>query len=86
MSRLAILAMIVASVLAVGCQKKDAQNIEADLRDLFSRADACMMAGDTNGALTVFESALKDPRYASQRGWLFSCCLQTMLMLSLIHI
>jgi tetratricopeptide (TPR) repeat protein len=81
MSRLAILAMVVASVLASGCQKKEAQNIEADLRDLFGRADACMMAGDTNGALTLFESALKDPRYAKERGWLFSCCLQTMLMM-----
>ena len=73
--------ILLAALLAAGCDKKQVKPEEMpDVGKVFSQADACMMAGDTNGALSLLTQAMDDKAYAKGRGYLYGYVLNILLM------
>jgi tetratricopeptide (TPR) repeat protein len=72
--------LLVAGILAAGCDKQTKPEEVGDISKIFSQVDVCMSNGDTNGALTVLSEAMKDKLYARDRSWIYSYILNIYLM------
>ena len=77
-----VVGLLLAGVVLVAgcCNLATKPEAAADPNKVFSQVDACMSAGDTNGALKVLAGALQDKGYAQNRGWFYGSILNILLM------
>jgi len=72
--------VLVAALLAAGCDKQVKSERMPDVNKVFMEVDTCLRGGDTNGALTLLTKALADKTYAQNRDWFYSYYLNVLLM------